>query len=255
MTLPHPDRLTPARCMLSGFRAQMLESGLSPLAVVSAALSPVAYGIVVIAGYGRPTGALLLGCVGAGIWGSLYQQGTIIVVQERQWGTLQSLAASPSPIAIPVLGRLLAASCQALAAIPVIALVVAALFGGIHQFEPSLWLAALGILTLGIVGMALLLAGALARYRYSAGMVNGLFGIVVLLGGFFLPLSALPAVLRAIGSVLPTALAVQAVRPAAPHPWLDLLGAGVLSLAWLTAGGWYLSEAQRRLRRTGSYRH
>jgi ABC-2 type transport system permease protein len=245
----------PVRCALRGFAAQMRESGLSPFAIVGTALSPIAYGIVVIAGYGHPTGALLLGCVGAGIWGSLYQQGTVIVVQERNWGTLQSLAASPAPIAVPIFGRLLAAGCQALAAAPLIALVVGALFGGIQRFQLGLWLVALGILALGTVGMALFLAGALARYRYSAGMVNGLFGTVLVLGGFFMPLSALPAAVRVIGSLLPTALAVQAVRPATAHPWLDLLGAAALSAAWIAAGGWYLSRAQRRLRKTGSYRH
>jgi ABC-type multidrug transport system permease subunit len=95
--------------------------------------------------------------------------------------------------------------------------------------------------------------GALARYRYSAGMVNGLFGTIVLLGGFFVPTSAMPSGVRAISSAMPSTWAIQAVRPGVAHHWADLGIAGLLAVGWLAGGMVYLSGAARRLRKIGFY--
>ena len=82
MTVPPSLSAASVRSVLAGAVTQLKEAWLSPLAVVGAALSPTAYGLTVIAGYGLPTGALLLGCVAAGLWGNLYAQGALIVIQE-----------------------------------------------------------------------------------------------------------------------------------------------------------------------------
>lgn len=241
------------RSVFASFAAYMRESKLSPFAIVAAALSPVTYGIIVITGYGQASGALLLGCVAAGLWGSCYTQAAMIVTRERRSGTLQQLAACPAPLSAMLLGRLLAAGCQALAVAPVIAVVIGVLFGGIHDFAVVLWIIALAVTALGLFGMSLFLMGAFARWRYSAGMVNGLFGSIVFLGGFFVPLSALSVGIRAIGFSLPPAWAIQALRPGAMHPWADILFAAILALGWLVGGFCYLSGAQRRLRKIGFY--
>lgn len=253
MTVPPSLSAASVRSVLAGAVTQLKEAWLSPLAVVGAALSPTAYGLTVIAGYGLPTGALLLGCVAAGLWGNLYAQGALIVIQERARGTLTILAATPARISAPLFGRLIAATCQSIAAIPVITLLIVALFGGVHDFELPLFVVALAPITVGLFGMGLLLMGALVRYRYSAGMVNGLFGAIVLLGGFFAPASAMPLGVRVVSSALPSTWAIQAVRPTDGHAWADLGIAGPLALAWFAVGMMYLSGAHHRLRKTGSY--
>lgn len=242
-----------AKPIMASFVAYMRESRLSPMDTLAGALTPVTYGIVVISGYGKATGALLLGSVAAGLWGSFYTQAAMIVLRERRSGTLQQLAASPVPLWVPLFGRLLAAACQTFAIAPVIAAVIAALFGGIHDFESVRWIAALVVTAFGLLGMSLLLMGAISRWRYSAGMINGLFGMVVFLGGFFVPLSVLPLVVRTVGLALPPAWAIQAVRPATAHPWTDLGVAALLGIGWLAAGACYLSGTQRRLRKMGFY--
>jgi hypothetical protein len=193
--------------------------------------------------------------VAAGMWGGLYTQGTLIVLQERAQGTLALLAAGPVRLSVPLAGRLLTAAGQSLTVAPVIAVSVVALFGEIHGFEPLPFVAAFVPVTLGLFGCSLLLMGALIRYRYSAGMVNGLFGLVVLVGGFFVPTSAMPLAVRVAGAALPSAWAVQAVRPDAPHRWADLGVAALIALAWVAAGVAYVSSAQRRLRKIGFYEH
>jgi ABC-type uncharacterized transport system permease subunit len=97
--------------------------------------------------------------------------------------------------------------------------------------------------------------GALARYRYSAGMVNGLFDTLILLGGFFVPLSAMPGAVRAVGAVLPSSAAMAAVWPGAQHPWAHLGEGTLTATGWLVAGVLYLAAAQRRLRKTGFYQN
>jgi ABC-type multidrug transport system permease subunit len=241
------------RVAMAGAVTQLRESAFSPLAIVETAVAPLAYGVVVIAGYGRPTGALLLGCVAAGMWGGLYTQSTLIVLQERAQGTLSMLAAGPIRLSVPLAGRLLAAACQSLAAVPIIGVAIVALFGEVHDFEPLPFVAAFVPVALGIIGCSLLLMGALIRYRYSAGMVNGLFSLVVLIGGFFVPTSAMPFAVRVVGSALPSAWAIQAIRPAAAHRWTHLGIAAILAIAWVAAGIAYVSGAQRRLRKIGFY--
>jgi ABC-type polysaccharide/polyol phosphate export permease len=244
-----------ARSILAGFSTQLRESGLSPFAIAGTALAPVTYGVAVIAGFGRPTGALLLGAAAAGLWGSLYVQSAVIVVQERGQGTLQLLAASPVPLCAPLFGRLLATACQALAAIPVIVVIIVALFGGVRDVALSQLAVALAVTTIGLVGISMVLMGALARYRYAAGMVNGLFDTVLLVGGFFVPLAALPGGIRSAGMALPSSWSVAAVWPAAAHPWTDLRAGALLAVGWVAVGALYLAAAQRRLRKIGFYQN
>jgi ABC-type multidrug transport system permease subunit len=244
-----------ARSILAGFTSQMRLSGLSPLSIISSALTPLTYGVAIISGFGEPSGALLLGCAGAAIWGSLQVQGTLVIIQERAWGTLQMLTISPTPIWAPLIGRLTAVTCQAMAAIPGVLLAIMILFGGVRDIRPGPWIAALMILTVGLAGMSLVLMGALARYRYAAGMVNGLFGTVLLIGGFFVPLSGLPTPIQQVGYLLPSSWALAAVRENTTDPSLELLTAVLVTAAWVTAGAAYLSSAQRRLRNTGAYHY
>jgi ABC-type multidrug transport system permease subunit len=243
------------RSIIAGFTSQMRLSGLSPLSITSSALSPLTYGIAIISGFGKPSGTLLLGCAGAAVWGSLQVQSTLVIVQERSWGTLQMLAISPVAIWAPLIGRLTAVTCQALIALPGILLAIVLLFGGAGNIQPGWWGAALTILIAGLVGMCLVLMGALARYRYAAGMVNGLFGTVLLLGGFFVSPSALPAPIHQFGYLLPSSWALAATRENATGPAIRLGVAALIAGIWLTAGIAYLSSAQRRLRKTGTYHY
>ncbi len=241
--------------LLQGFRVQLLMSGLSPLAVISSAVTPASYGIVVISGFGRPTAALLLGTIATGLWGTLQVQSAITVVQERSWGTLQNLAASPTPLAAPLVGRLLGAAVQGLLTIPVTLTVVLLVFGLPAGAPWPRFALAIPVTAVGLVGMALVLMGALARFRYAAGMINGLFGLVILLGGFFVPLAALPTALSVLGYALPPAWAIDAVARSADHPWRALGIGALVSLVWLGGGIRYLAGAERRLRRSASAYH
>ena len=243
--------INPLGPLLAGFRMQVRESGLSPLALATDTLTPVAFGLAVATEV-RPTGAVLLGTIAAGLWGTLIVYCAVIVTQERNWRTLHQLAVAPSPIVFPLLGRLLAATGQAVLAIPLICGALYALFGTISNVPVGRFLVALLVLTLGLFGMALFLLGALARFRYSAGMVNGLFGLMLMLGGLFLPVTELPAVGEAVGRALPTSWAVDSIRRGAEDPWSMLATGFAIAVVWLGFGLWYVSRAERVMRRSAA---
>jgi ABC-type multidrug transport system permease subunit len=252
---PHPAA-TAVRAVAAGAQMETKLAGISPLAIMSSSLTPVAYGVVVTAGVGEPNASLLLGTVAAGIWGTLQVSAAVTVTQERSWQTLQLVAASPVPLAGPLVGRMLAATAQALLAVPATVAIIGLLFGGFGEVAWGRSLIALAVLTAGLLGMSLFLMGALTRFRYSAGMVNGLFGVVLLLGGFFVPLQALPRPFQVAGYTLPAPWAIDAARAVNPQPWRSLLVGTVVSLAWLAAGVLYVTRAERRLRRSPSaYSH
>jgi ABC-type multidrug transport system permease subunit len=238
-----------------GLRIQLRMSSVTPLAAASSAVTPAAYGIAVASGFGEPSAALLLGTVATVLWGAVQTDVAVVVVQERSWGTLQVLAAGPTPLAAPLVGRLLGSVAQGLLTVPLAAGAVIAIFGVPPDVPWARGAAALLVVLAGLLGMGLVLMGALARYRYSAGMVNGLFVVVLLLAGFFVPLASLPPALEVAGRLLPPAWAVDAVRAGATHPWRGLGLGAALALLWLTAGATYLVGAERRLRRLASAYH
>lgn len=122
---------------------------------------------------------------------------------ERQYGVLKRLYATP-------LGRpaLLAAKTVAIVALEVIqvaVLVVAALLLGWHPHgNPVLAVLAALLATVGFAGLGLLMAGTL-RAEVTLAAANGLYLVLLLLGGMVFPLDKLPGPLRSVSEDLPAA--------------------------------------------------
>jgi ABC-2 type transport system permease protein len=132
---------------------------------------------------------------------------------ERQYLVLKRLGSTP-------LGRpaLLAAKTGAVVAIEVVQVVVlvpVALALGWHVGRGSL-LSALGAVVLATVafaGVGLLMAGALPALTTLAA-ANGLYLVLLLLGGMVVPLAKLPGGLRAVARALPAAALSDALHAA-----------------------------------------
>ena len=155
----------------------------------------------------------------------------IATAYERGDGVLKRLGATPLPRGGLVVGKLLAV--VALEAIQIAALVAlaAAFYGWRPQGAPLLAAGALLLGTAAFAGLGLTMAG-LLRPEATLAAANGLFLVLLLLGGLFLPLSALPGWMAALGSVLPAAALAETLRGVLAQPATIPPQEALLLVAW-----------------------
>lgn len=129
---------------------------------------------------------------------------------ERQYGVLKRLGATP--LGRPALLSAKTASVVALEAVQVAVLVGAALALGWHPHGNPLLAAAAALLaTVGFAGLGLLMAGSL-RAEVTLAAANGLYLVLLLLGGEVFPLDKLPGPMRAVSRLLPAAALSDALH-------------------------------------------
>jgi ABC-2 type transport system permease protein len=122
---------------------------------------------------------------------------------ERQYGVLKRLGSTP-------LGRpaLLAAKTTSIVVVEVlqaaILVLVALALGWSPHGNAALAIVAIVLATVGFCGLGLLMAGAL-RAEVTLAAANGLYLLLLLLGGMVFPLAKLPGGLRAFARALPAA--------------------------------------------------
>src|SRR6202022_1207683 len=120
---------------------------------------------------------------------------------ERQYGVLKRLGSTP-------LGRpaLLAAKTGAIVAVEVIQVAVlvavALALGGGPGGSAGSAIAAMVLATVSFAGLGLLMAGTL-RGEMVLAAANGLYLVLLLLGGMVVPISKLPGVMQAVARALP----------------------------------------------------
>lgn len=150
---------------------------------------------------------------------------------ERSYRVLKRLGATPLGR-----GRLLAAKIASVVAVELlqfIVLIPVAYALGWNPSHPN-WGAAVGATVVGTVafgGLGLLIAGVL-RAEVNLAAQNGLYLVLLLLGGMVIPFGDLPLVLRAVARVLPSGALVETVREALNS------GADRPGLAWIVLACW-----------------
>lgn len=148
---------------------------------------------------------------------------------ERSYGVLKRLGATP-------LGRprLLAAKITAVVVVELVQAAVLVPVALALGWEPSLSVLPLvGALVLGtsaFAGLGLWMAGTL-RAEITLALANGLYIVLLLLGGFLVPLAELPGPLRTVAEALPASALVDLVTAA-----FD--GEGGPARAWLVLTVW-----------------
>lgn len=149
---------------------------------------------------------------------------------ERQYRVLKRLGATP-------LGRprLLGAKVVSIVAIEIVQvalLVVVALLLGWNPGGPvGLAIPAILLATVAFAGIGLLMAGAL-RAEVTLAAANGLYLLLLLLGGMIFPLSKLPGGLRAVARALPSGALSEALHGALAA------GGSVPTRAWIVLAVW-----------------
>ena len=149
---------------------------------------------------------------------------------ERQYGVLKRLGSTPLGR-----GRLLTAKITGIAAVEVVQvvlLVVVALALGWHPGGPAvLAVPAVLLATAAFAGLGLLMAGGL-RAEVTLAAANGLYLLLLLLGGMIFPLSKLPRFLRDVAEGLPAGALSDALHGALSS------GASVPARAWVVLALW-----------------
>ena len=150
---------------------------------------------------------------------------------ERQYGVLKRLGATP-------LGRprLLGAKTLSIVAVEALQVVLLVSLAVALGWDPSVQIEAVGAVLLGTVafaGLGLLMAGTL-RGEVTLAAANGLYLVLLLLGGMVVPLTELPDAVRSVAELLPSAALADALIGS-----LDA-GTSVPGKAWIVLGAWAL---------------
>jgi ABC-2 type transport system permease protein len=155
---------------------------------------------------------LLPGTISIGIVATAMVSLGIATGYERHYKVLKRLGATP-------LGRprLVLAKAVSVLAIEVIVaaalIVVATALGWEPHIEPGRLVLALVLGTVAFSGIGLFLAGTL-RAEANLAVANGLFLLLILLGGSIVPVDKLPGFLEPLARILPAAALTGALRAA-----------------------------------------
>ncbi|GIU87720.1 MAG: transport permease protein [Acidimicrobiia bacterium] len=195
-------------------------------------------------GFAQPVDFLVPGVLALSVMAAAMVSLGIATGFERRQGVLKRLGATPLGG-----GGLLAAKTVTVLLLEAVQLALVAAVGAALGWEPTAGLLpAAGLMALGTVafaGVGLLLAGTL-RAEANLAVTNGLFLVLVFLGGMAYPLDRLPAALEALARLTPAAALAETLRGAlTPEPVPG--GALVVLAGWaiaapLAASRWFRWE-------------
>ncbi len=146
---------------------------------------------------------------------------------ERQYGVLKRLGATPLGRTRWVAAKI--AMVLVLEVVQVVVLVAAALLlGWSPGGQPALAPVAIVLGTAAFAGLGLLLAGTL-RGTLNLAVTNGLYLVLLLLGGMIIPFADMPGAIAAVGKATPAGALSQVMQatlrdgaPAAGASWVVL---------------------------------
>jgi ABC-2 type transport system permease protein len=183
--------------------------------------------------YKKPVDFLVPGVLALAVMSAAMVSLGIATGFERRYGVLKRLGSTP----LSRTGLLVAKTATILLLEAVQAVAIVATGAALGWHVPSGVVAALGLLLLGTVafaGIGLLLAGTL-RAEANLALANGLFLVLLFLGGMAYPLSKLPAPLEAFARLLPAAALSECVRAVLATGHAFPTGSFVVLVAWAIA--------------------
>lgn len=190
---------------------------------------------VLPAGSGRPIDFVVPGVLGLAVLSTSFTGLAIATGFERSYGALKRLGASPLPRSVLLAGKTLAVLGVEVVQVALLVGVGYALGWHPHG-NPAVVLLLLVVGTAAFSALGLLMAGTL-RAEATLAAANGVYLLLLLLGGIVFPLSQLPGPVEAVADVLPAAALSDGLRSvlsgSAGFPAVDLL----VLLAWAVVAG------------------
>jgi ABC-2 type transport system permease protein len=187
----------------------------------------------------RPVDFLLPGVLALAVISTSMVNLGIATAYERSYGVLKRLGGSPLPRRGLIAAKILAV--LAVEIIQVVLLLAVAILGFGWNAGPGsstlLVVAALVTGTIAFAGIGLLMAGTLRAEATLAG-ANGLYLVLLLVGGIVIPIDHLPSALADLSRVLPAAALSDVLRIGLGTTAGDAAGPVLLLGAWgLAAAG------------------
>lgn len=183
--------------------------------------------------YDEPVDFLVPGVLALAVMSTAMVSLAIATGYERRYGVLKRLGSTPLSR-----GGLLVSKTANVLAIEILQAVVIVLTGIALGWNASggLVLAALFLLlgTIAFAGVGLLMAGTL-RAEATLALANGLFLVLLFVGGMAYPLDKLPNILEEVAKVLPAAALSESVRGALT-PGVDVPAWSVIVLVLWAIG-------------------
>ncbi|MCA1646747.1 MAG: ABC transporter permease [Chloroflexi bacterium] len=155
----------------------------------------------------------------------------IATAYERYYGALKRLLGSPLPRSSLIAAKTLAVLAIEVVQIVLLVMIARFMFGWQPRGSPLLALMSLVVGSLAFAGLGLLMAGSL-RAEATLALANGLYLLLLLLGGFVLPLDRLPGPVAFVAHGLPAAALTDATRAALSESAQDALGPLALLAGW-----------------------
>lgn len=150
---------------------------------------------------------------------------------ERQYLVLKRLGSTPLGR-----GRLLSAKTIAIGLVLVVQVVILVVVSLLLGWDPDLGgigpaLAAAVLATVAFAGLGLLMAGTL-RGEMTLALANGLYLVLLLLGGMVIPLDELPDAIRTVAELLPAAALADVLNGSLTE------GGSVDGQSWVVLAAW-----------------
>ena len=182
------------------------------------------------AGTDRPVDFLAPGILALAVMSTAMVSLAIATGFERQYGVLKRLGSTP--LGRPGLLSAKTGAVLAVEALQIMVLVVVAILLGWNPGGSALAAAAaMALATIGFAGLGLLMAGTL-RGEVTLAAANGLYLVLLLLGGMVFPLDRLPGFLEALAELLPAAALSSALDAALSSPATLPTGPWLVLSAW-----------------------
>jgi ABC-2 type transport system permease protein len=162
---------------------------------------------------------------------------------ERRYGVLKLLGATP----LGRSGLLVAKTLGVIVVEAVQVLLVAAVAYALGWQPVGSWAAAIVLLLLGTAAfsaLGLLLAGTL-RAEATLAVANGIYLLLLTVGGVVIPASRLPGALATLVSLLPSAALAQGLRDVLLDGGAFPIGPALVLVVWAAAGGVLASRTFR----------
>lgn len=161
----------------------------------------------------KPAQFLLPGILALAVMSSAMVSLGIATGFERSYQVLKRLGATPLGRSRLILAKIISVFC-----VEVVQMIVLLPIGLILGWRPAnaTWLLAILVVLLGtsaFAGIGLTMAGTL-RGEINLAAQNGLYLVLLLLGGIIVPMDKLPTPLRAIGHALPSGALADVMREA-----------------------------------------
>jgi ABC-2 type transport system permease protein len=186
-----------------------------------------------LGGAGRPIDFLLPGVLCLAVISTSLVSLGIATGYERAYGVLKRLGGSPLPRWGLVAAKMIAVAAVELVQMAVLLAIAIALLGWApgEGASPLIVGVALVLGTLAFAGLGLLMAGNLRAEATLAG-ANGLYLVLLLLGGVIVPIDRLPPLLADLDRILPAAALSDALRIGLGASGGDPLGPLAILAGW-----------------------